>query len=346
MVVQTTHLEARKAVEGNLLAPTVEFLRRHAPFDRMASPHLEFLAKYLRLGFYPKDEVVTETARGMARTLYIIKQGRVRGELESGRTPTEGEVWELEAGEAFPIGAMLARRPVMLKHRAVEDTFCFELDREGFDKLLSLSTVFYDFCTRRLANLLTEALRGMQVDLATQSNDACFNAPLGHLVRRAPVTCTAETSIGEAVGRMHAERVGSIVIVDAAGAPAGIFTLHDLLGRVATQNLALEKPIATVMTRSPMAVSPHAPTYEAMILMTRHHIGHLCLVEDGRLRGVLSERDVFSLQRVGHDAVPDAQVGAELFPILLARGIATLAELRALAQTQDRFSTRGDITGA
>lgn len=58
----------------------------------------------------------------------------------------------------------------------------------------------------------------------------------------------------------------------------------------------------------------------------------------------------FRLQaHVRHNAVHDAQVAAELFLILLARanarGVTTLAELRALAQTQDRFSTRGDITG-
>ena len=75
----------------------------------MTPSHLEFLAKHLRLAFYPKGESVMEPASGPARTLYIIKQGRVRGELESGRSPSADEVWELEPGECFPIGAMLAR---------------------------------------------------------------------------------------------------------------------------------------------------------------------------------------------------------------------------------------------
>lgn len=53
---------------------------------------------------------------------------------------------------------------------------------------------------------------------------------------------------------------------------------------------------------------------------------------------------------VRHNAVHDAQVAAELFLILLARavsrGVATLGELRALAEAHARFTTRGDITGA
>lgn len=289
----------RVSVERNLLAPTIDFLRRHAPFDRMTGPHLEFLAKQLRLGFYPKGEIITETARGVARTLYIIKQGRVRGEMQSGRSPTQGEVWELEAGESFPIGAMLARRPVIMKHRAVEDTFCFELDRDGFEKLLGLSPVFLDFCTHRLANLLTEALRGIQADLALQSSDASFSAPLAHLVRRSPVTCSANTPLQQAVGRMHAERVGSIVIVDAAEKPIGIFTLHDLLDRVAAKNVSLATEVAKVMTSSPVVISAQATAHEATVVMTQRSIGHLCVIENGRLVGVVSERDLFSLQRIG-----------------------------------------------
>ena len=109
----------------------------------MAGAHVEFLAKHLRIGFYAKGEVVTESAR----TFYIIKRGRVRGELQ--RRATAGEAWELLPGECFPVGALLARRPIAIRQRAVEDTFCYELDREEFDRLLLYSAVFRDFCVRR-----------------------------------------------------------------------------------------------------------------------------------------------------------------------------------------------------
>ena len=321
MGVQTSNLDVRAGAERSLLAPTIEFLRRHVPFDRMSGPHLEFLAKHLRLGFYPKGEVITEAARGTARTLYIIKQGRVRGEIENARSAATAEMWELDAGEAFPIGAMLARRPVIMKHRAVEDTFCFELDREGFEKLLVLSPVFHDFCTHRLANLLTEALRGMQMDVASPPGDISFNAPLASLVRRAPVTCTPRTLLSDVVARMHAERVGSIVAVDATQAPVGIFTLHDLLDRVATRRVSLDADVASVMTPNPIALPPQASAHEAMLVMARHGIGHLCIVQDGRLAGVLSERDLFSLQRIGLVHLSRA--------ITQAPDVETVARLRA-----------------
>jgi CBS domain-containing protein len=115
---------SRTTTAGAVLAPVIEFLVRHAPFDRMAAIHLEFLAQRAQLAFYAKGEAITDPAQGMSGRLFIIKQGRVRGEVEPGG---DHDAWELHAGECFPIGALLSRRPVRVAQRAVEDTFCFEL---------------------------------------------------------------------------------------------------------------------------------------------------------------------------------------------------------------------------
>jgi CBS domain-containing protein len=53
------------------------------------------------------------------------------------------------------------------------------------------------------------------------------------------------------------------------------------------------------MTRDPVVVGAGAFAFEAAMLMAMHGIHHLCVVEDGKLIGVISERDLFSLQRVG-----------------------------------------------
>lgn len=297
-------------------APIVEFLRRHAPFDRMAPPHLEFLAERLTLGFYAKDETITSPEAGEAGTFYIIKQGRVRGD-----SPNDAEgAWELLPGECFPIGALLARRAVRMPQRAVEDTFCFELARADFDRLYAESPEFRDFCSRRLASLLDQALRTLQAAVATRvSGEASLGAPLKSLVQRAPVTCARETPIRQALAVMNAEHVGSIVVADAARRAQGMFTLHDLLARVVTAGIELDAPVARVMTPDPLTLPPEAPAYEAALLMAARGIGHVCVVDDGALVGVVSERDLFSLQRVGMVNLSRA--------ITRAPDIATLARL-------------------
>jgi CBS domain-containing protein len=279
------------------LAPVIDFLRRHAPFNRLAPAHIEFLVAHLKLAFYAKGEAITEPGRGPAETFFIIKQGRVRGEVDPGG---EQAAWELHVGECFPIGALLSHRPVRFHHRAIEDSFCFELARENFETLGALSPEFRDFCSRRLANLLDQTQRVVQAHLAAEvSGEAALSAELSTLVRRAPVTCSPQTAIQQALEIMHSQHVGSIIVTDDQDRPLGVFTLHDLLKQSATSGLKHDAPIARVMTAPALALSPRQSAYEAALLMTREGFGHVCVTENGRLVGVVSERDLFSLQRIG-----------------------------------------------
>lgn len=276
-----------------------EFLRRHAPFDQMAATHVEFLAKRLRLAFYARGEAITSPEQGPANRLFIIKQGRIRGEVGDDTQPNNN-AWELVTGECFPIGALLSRRPVRTTNRAVEDSFCYELDRQDFDAMFQQSAVFQDFCTRRIASLLDNALRDVQAHSATRVSESnSLSTPLRDLIQREPINCSPETSVADVLHIMDRERIGSMVVVDPDHHPIGVFTLHDVLSRVALPRRDPSIAISQVMTRNPLAISPDAHAYEAALLMAQHGIGHICVVEQGRLVGVVSERDLFSLQRVG-----------------------------------------------
>jgi CBS domain-containing protein len=52
------------------------------------------------------------------------------------------------------------------------------------------------------------------------------------------------------------------------------------------------------MTQDPFHLPPDATAFDAAIAMTERHIAHVCVVDKGLLSGVISERDLFSLQRV------------------------------------------------
>ncbi|MFA5626617.1 MAG: DUF294 nucleotidyltransferase-like domain-containing protein [Thiohalomonadaceae bacterium] len=281
------------------LAPILEFLQQHAPFAQMAASHQEFLAKRLKLGFYARGEAITGPDDGPVNRFYIIKQGRIRGDLDED-TPETESAWELVTGESFPIGALLSRRPAHTTNRAAEDTFCFELEREDFDKLLQQSPVFRDFCTRRLANLLDNALRSVQANSATRvSEDTSLSSPLQSLIQRKPISCLAETPVSEALAIMDREHIGSMIVTDQQERPIGMFTLHDVLSRIALPQRDMATPMREVMTPSPLWLPPDARAYEAALLMAQQGFGHICVVQDGRLQGVVSERDLFSLQRIG-----------------------------------------------
>lgn len=159
---------------------------------------------------------------------------------------------------------------------------------------------------------LRETLEGRLVD-----EQQLLAPPLSSLVRRAPVTCAPDSCVGDVVRRMRRERVGSMVIVDAGSRPLGIFTEHDAV-RVLAEDLGAVA-VAAVMTREPLALPSHALAYEAALAMAEKGIRHVLVTEEGRLSGVVSERDLFSLQRLGL-----AQLTME---IRLATDIALLARL-------------------
>ncbi|HYA66490.1 MAG TPA: CBS domain-containing protein, partial [Burkholderiaceae bacterium] len=124
-----------------------------------------------------------------------------------------------------------------------------------------------------------------------------FDRALAELSGRDPVCCFAQTSLREAMETMRRERVGSIVVVDHGLRPLGIFTLGDVLTRVALPQTPLETPIERVLSRRLLTLPAHAPAFEAALLMARENIRHVPLVSEGRLVGVVSESRLFALWR-------------------------------------------------
>jgi CBS domain-containing protein len=311
------------AAANALTTATIEQLIRFAPFDRMEREHLAWLAERLKLAYYAKGEVLLAPDRGEVQTFSIIKQGVIQGEREG-----EGAWLELHEGECFPIGALLARRPVVSTFRAQNDVFCYELPAAQFHELLRLSQPFHDFCTLRLADLLQQSQRQTQAHYASAATEQqSLRSPLSAIVRRAPVTCGPDTPLGEALETMSQLGIGSIVVVEGEARPVGMFTLHDLIPRVILPGTPLDTPLRALMSPDPVALPSTAHAFEAALVMARHGFRHVLVADAGRLTGVVSEKDLFSLQRVGVTQVSTA--------------IRTAADLDALVKASDSIRQLG-----
>jgi CBS domain-containing protein len=145
-----------------------------------------------------------------------------------------------------------------------------------------------------------------------------FRHRVRDLVTRPPVTCPPSLSALAVAQRFASESVGSVIVMDAAGTPAGIVTDQDLRARVVAEGRdAAATPVAAIMSAPLVTVSPGAFAFEAALAMTRHRIRHVAVVEDGRLLGVVSSRDLLGL----HAA----------HPVALARDIERAGSAEALA---------------
>jgi len=314
---------------------TIQFLQKFPPFNQMENAHLAYLVEQCQLRFYATGESIIKPSEGPVEHFYIVKQGRVVGErphtVKSGTETT----FEITTGECFPLAALLGERATRTEHLAAEDTFCLQLNKLAFIKLFALSNTFRDFALRGVSSLLDQVNQQVQQRaVETLGMQYSLNTRLGELAMRHPVTCTRDTPLRAAVKLMHDQQVGSIVIVDEHKTPLGIFTLRDLRQVVADGVEDLGLPIEQRMTQAPFSLSPDATAFDAAIAMTERHIAHVCLVKDKRLCGVVSERDLFSLQRV--DLVHLART------IRTAPRIESLANLRGeIVQLVDRMLAHG-----
>ncbi|GAD60818.1 DUF294 nucleotidyltransferase-like domain-containing protein [Aquipseudomonas alcaligenes] len=277
---------------------TMEFLRKYPPFNQMDSAQLAYLVEHCQLRFYAAGESIIKPGDGPVQHFYIVKQGLVVGERPHSARRGSETTFEIASGECFPLAALLGERATRTEHLAGEDTFCLLLGKDAFVRLFAQSAPFRDFALRGVSSLLDQV--NQQVQLRAAENlgaQYSLDTTLRELALQQPVACSAATPLRDAVRRMHEQHVGSIVIVDEGERPAGIFTLRDLR-RVVAAGESLEQPISALMTQRPFHLPPEASAFDAALAMTERHIAHVCLVEHERLVGVVSERDLFSLQRV------------------------------------------------
>ncbi|MCX7177112.1 MAG: DUF294 nucleotidyltransferase-like domain-containing protein [Proteobacteria bacterium] len=148
-----------------------------------------------------------------------------------------------------------------------------------------------------------------------------LHSQLAALIRRKPVTASPETPLREALQLMSENRVGSIVVVEPESyRPIGIFTLRDLLHRVAAKSCDVEQWIASVMSDSGLVMLNWRSTvYQAALLMARRGVHQVIVVDAaGRLVGVVSQEDIYELQRGGVKAISGAIRNARDLDALVA----------------------------
>jgi CBS domain-containing protein len=271
-------------------------LMRHAPFGQMAADHVERLIAAAEQAYYAPGEIVLSPADGPPTHLVCIRQGRVTGRRGSDETAAGSEY---DAGDLFPVGAVMAARPVAATYRAHEDVFCLLLPVAQVHALAALSAPFTDFLGRRALKYLELSRQAQQASYASQAlAEQSLETPLGRLGLKPPATVPPETPLARALATMHERQIGSMLVVDAAGAPQGILTRHDILDRVTLAQVPLSAPISQVMTTPIRTLGVSDTAHDAALLMSRHAIRHVPVLQDGRVVGLVSERDLFAMQRL------------------------------------------------
>ncbi|HYQ98398.1 MAG TPA: DUF294 nucleotidyltransferase-like domain-containing protein [Casimicrobiaceae bacterium] len=331
---------------------TREFLQRFAPFSGMSEAALDFLARRLSRAEFAQDGTILATRSGPVTHLHIVERGLVGRRADALQSAPERT---LGPGELFPVGALSAGGSTTKVFTALQDTTCLLLSREDFLALRAASPEFERYCTEAITETLRQSLESLYRQYSQRAAEQqSLTRPLAELVRNAPVACPATAPLSEAARRMADARVRTIIALDEGGAPVGMFTLVDLLRRVVLPGRPLDTPLAAVMTSPVVALPATATASEGMHAMAERGVRQLVVVEHGKLRGVVNERDLFALQRVSmrqvnqdvEDATSVEQLRRAADDIrrltqnLLAQGAGAEPVTRTIASLNDALSRR------
>lgn len=334
-----------------LLGHLAKQVREWAPFADMDPADTQSFLAQAEQRYLAPGETLLAPSHGPVTHLYLLRQGRVR----SHGAALGGGSNIYEAGDLLPVAALLAKRAVVYHYEAVDDVFVWCWPAEVVDALARCNAVFSDHLHRRMQTMLDKSTQAMRALYASQVlAEQSLETPLSQLAHTPVVSCSPETPLTDVLHRMTGHKVGSVLVVGTTGEGLGIFTRTDLPHLVLTPGFDLKQPVAGVM-RSPLhTLSTQHTAQDAALLMGRYGIRHVPVTDQGKVVGLVSEHDLYALQRstlqqVGR-RIRDAQTTTDLQAAtegvrqlarnLLAQGIQTRQLTTLISHLNDHLVQR------
>ena len=111
---------------------------------------------------------------------------------------------------------------------------------------------------------------------------------------RPVIKVTPELSVLEAIKVLASENIGAAIVMS-GDRLAGILSERDYTRKVILKGRSSDTTrVEEIMTANVVVVSPRTKTRDCMAIMTEKNIRHLPVVDEGRVVGMVSIRDIVS----------------------------------------------------
>lgn len=111
------------------------------------------------------------------------------------------------------------------------------------------------------------------------------------------ITIAPEETVRRAVALLVENRIGAVVVADAAGKLVGILSERDVMRAAAQDEGVFGQPVSAIMTREVVIGMPEDDVLAVAHTMLEKRFRHLPIVDEGRLIGIISIGDVLKTQR-------------------------------------------------
>jgi len=127
---------------------------------------------------------------------------------------------------------------------------------------------------------------------------------VGDIMSRPVVTVRPADSVADAASSMRDHRVGSVVVTDHDDRAIGILTERDMIRIASAGSDASTAKVSEWMTAQPDTIASGVEARAAFSALAEHGYRHIPVVDDGKLVGIVSMRD---LMRIAMIQPADAQ---------------------------------------
>ncbi len=122
-----------------------------------------------------------------------------------------------------------------------------------------------------------------------------ITTPVRTLIKRTAISLPPQTPIMAAAQTMRDQRVSSVLIVQ-DGVLFGLITDRDLRNRVVAAGLDTQRPIMEIATLAPMTIDIHRHAFDALLMMARHNIHHVPVMNGQEVAGMITSTDLTEQQ--------------------------------------------------
>ncbi|PKN05363.1 MAG: hypothetical protein CVU74_02160 [Deltaproteobacteria bacterium HGW-Deltaproteobacteria-9] len=340
-------------------ANTFETLKATVPFNILDDRALLELSKTLEMKTYPKGSYVLRQGTLGQHVLYIIVQGMAEVILLDDRNQ-ETIIGIRHPHDFFGITSVLTHKPYVTSVRAMEDLTCVLLPGKTLESLMVahplFSGQFMGILSERVHLLYKEVITQKSYEANTATESPLLRKRVSEIMTRSPVTCHYSTPVTELARIMRDRRVSSVVVVDDKGYPIGLVGEKDLVHKVLTRPFAQAENLVAgfIMEEKVIKLRMEAFYNQALLAVIKHQVKHMVIMDDDRLVGILSLRDLLNTRSTGSLWVTDkiktadhlddvVRIGQEvddLLNVLVAERASVPELFEIITEMHDRLTCR------
>ncbi|CAA6824550.1 MAG: Predicted signal-transduction protein containing cAMP-binding and CBS domains [uncultured Sulfurovum sp.] len=256
------------------------FIKEIHPFENLSQFELDMAFKHMDIAYYPIDTVLI-SPQSVSEYFFIIIKGEVKEFCNDELTFVYHEQ------DTFDADSLIYSK-TKSKFIVSEELICYELKKSAFMKIMSLNKKFESFFLNNLSSrfqTLKNKEYGSEISsfMVGRVSDAYMHVP-----------CIVEvnTSIKEAIEKSLEDEMSSIIVQ--RGNEYGIVTDSNIKKGVLLAGKPLTDPIEDIATFPLICVEKDAFLFSVLLLLLKHNIKRVGVLEEGKIIGVLNQMDMLS----------------------------------------------------